>query len=65
MFVLEDMSKMQGGVCSCEYVYDAGRCLFLRIGLRCREVFALEISLRCREVFVLEDMSKMQGGVCS
>ena len=39
MFVLEDMSKM--------------RCLFLRI------------CLRCREVFVLEDMSKMQGGVCS
>ena len=30
-----------------------GRCLFLRI------------CLRCREVFVLEDMSKMQGGVCS
>ena len=38
MFVLEDMSKM---------------CLFLRI------------CLRCREVFVLEDMSKMEGGVCS
>ena len=42
MFVLEDMSKMEGG-----------RCLFLRI------------CLRWREVFVLEDMSKMQGGVCS
>ena len=53
MFVLEDMSKMQGGICSYGYVYDAGRCLFLRIGLR------------CREVFVLEDMSMMQGGVCS
>ena len=32
---------------------DAGRCLFLWI------------CLRWREVFVLEDMSKMQGGVCS
>ena len=53
MFVLEDMSKMEGGVCSCGYVYDAGRCLFLRIGLRCREVFALE------------DKPKMEGGVCS
>ena len=42
MFVLEDMSKML-----------EGRCLFLRI------------CLRWREVFVLEDRPKMQGGVCS